>query len=466
MQNLTENIDSKYKSSSASNRQIIGVDTSLLYEELKTQFQKSEHPIEVSFRQMVSWVTLGDQFTHQLHPYPAKLLPHIANFFIRAYAVRGKAGIVLDPFCGSGTVALEASLAGLEPLVADANPLALLLTKVKTFPYDPEKLREELKKIIKKSKLYRTAPKIDIVNPDTWYKKEHKQKLEIIARTISEIDDENVRDFFRVSFSSAAKKVSYCDPAVSVPVRLKQKESFSSETNKKVRERLSWIESLNVVDEFTHLCELNIQRVAESNKHNTKRRPATYISNDARALNNAIEINKRPSLVLTSPPYGSAQKYVRASSLSLNWLGLATPKELSSLEGQSIGREHLPRWLRIDSTNHRPLAARYESFLSRVRKINPLREKIARQYLLDMQDSVSEIHRILSDDGHIVFVVGNNTVCGETLHNDSFLIDTCLALGMTLELSLIDHIKSRGLMTKRNQTASVIAREAILVFRK
>jgi hypothetical protein len=37
---------------------------------------------------------------------------------------------------------------------------------------------------------------------------------------------------------------------------------------------------------------------------------------------------------------------------------------------------------------------------------------------------------------------------------------------MTLELSLIDHIKSRGLMTKRNQTASVIAREAVLVFRK
>lgn len=465
MQNLTENIDSKYKSSTASNLQIIGVDTSLLYEELKTQFQKSGNPIEVSFRHMVSWVTLGDQFTHQLHPYPAKLLPHIANFFIRAYAVRGKAGIVLDPFCGSGTVALEASLAGLEPLVADANPLALLLTKVKTFPYDPEILRKELKILISKSKKYRSAPQIDIVNPDTWYKKEHKQKLEIIARAISEIDNENTRDFFRVSFSSATKKVSYCDPAVSVPVRLKQKESFNSDANTKVRERLSWIESLNVVDEFSHLCELNIQRVVESNKHNTTRKPATYISNDARTLNNAIEINKRPSLVLTSPPYGSAQKYIRASSLSLNWLGLATPKELSSLEGQSIGREHLPQWLGIDNTN-RPLAAQYEKFLNKVRKINPLREKIARQYLLDMQDSVSEIHRILSDDGHIVFVVGNNTVCGETLYNDNFLIDTCLELGMTLELSLIDQIKSRGLMTKRNQTASVIAREAILVFRK
>jgi tRNA G10 N-methylase Trm11 len=48
--------------------------------------------------------------------------------------------LVLDPFCGSGTVALEASIHGFLPLVADANPLALLLTKVKTTPYCIEKL--------------------------------------------------------------------------------------------------------------------------------------------------------------------------------------------------------------------------------------------------------------------------------------------------------------------------------------
>ncbi len=465
MPKLTEIFTREYSPNTAGSHPIADVDTSLLYEELRGEFNRTGSSVEVNFRKMVSWVTLGDQFTHQLHPYPAKLLPHIANFFIRAREVRGKSGSVLDPFCGSGTVALEASLAGFTPLVADANPLALLLTKVKTFPYEVEKLRSELRSLIAKSRKYRTAPEIDIVNPDIWYKKEHKRKLEIIARGITEVEDENARDFFRVAFSSVAKRVSFTDPAVSVPVRLKQKDSLSKEANQKVKDRLSWIDSLSVIDEFAHVCEQNIQRVAESNKYLPNRAQAIHVGNDARNLTGITGEVQRPSLILTSPPYGSAQKYVRASSLSLNWLGLATPKELTFLEGRSIGREHLPQWQKANNSSS-SLPARYEDLLAKVHAVNSLREKITRQYLLDIRDAVNEMHNVLASNGHMVFIVGNNTVCGETLYNDEFLIDICLANGMTLELSLIDHIKSRGLMTKRNQTASVISREAVLVFRK
>jgi hypothetical protein len=38
--------------------------------------------------------------------------------------------------------------------------------------------------------------------------------------------------------------------------------------------------------------------------------------------------------------------------------------------------------------------------------------------------------------------------------------------GLSLELELIDDIRSRGLMTKRNKTAGLITREHILVFQK
>lgn len=464
MPKLIDKYNSRHGAGGDSLHLVTNIDTSLLYDELRNKYSSLGEAVEVSFRQMVSWVTLGDQFTHHLHPYPAKLLPHIANFFIRSSVVRGKTGLVLDPFCGSGTVALEASLAGLVPLVADANPLALLLAKVKTFPYELERLRSELRRVVSKSRRYRVAPRVEVVNAEHWYKKEHKDKLEIISRAISEIDDENVMDFFRVALSVVAKKVSYSDPAVSVPVRLRQKESLSVEANKKIRERLTWIESLNVVDEFYQVCEVNIARVAESNRHLPERKPAVHVGNDARSLHGVDNVG-RPSLILTSPPYGSAQKYIRASSLSLNWLGLANPNELSALEGRSIGREHLPQWqAKIEGDVELP--SRYEDMLSRVHAINPLREKITRQYLQDMHASVSEMCRVLSGGGCLVFVVGNNTVCGEILYNDEFLIDVCRHHGMKLELSLIDHIKSRGLMTKRNQTASVIAREAILVFRK
>lgn len=444
---------------------VSNIDTSFLYEELRGRFKKTGCPVDVNFRQVANWVTLGDQFTHQVHPYPAKLLPHIANFFVRASVVRGKSGIVLDPFCGSGTVALEASLAGLVPYVADANPFALLLTKIKTIPYDVHNLRNVLRIVTSKARRYRVAADIQIINPHLWYKKEHKKKLDIIARAISEIEEEDERDFFRVAFSSVAKKISYADPAVSVPVRLKQKESLSLRANTKVLNRLAWIDSLNVVDEFVRVCEQNINRVSEANKFSPNRVQALAVGEDARALVGVDKKGVRPSLILTSPPYGSAQKYVRSSSLSLNWLGLAAPEDLSILEGRSIGREHFPQW-RQEVLHNETLRSNYEILIKKISKINPLRAQITRQYLIDMKNSVIEAHRVLEDNGYMIFIVGNNTVCGEALCNDEFLVETCLELGMKLEVSLIDHIKSRGLMTKRNQTAAVIAHEAVLVFKK
>jgi hypothetical protein len=66
-----------------------------------------------------------------IHLYPAKLLPHIAAFFLASSELSSKGDKVLDPFSGSGTVLLEALLAGRSPIGADSNPLARLISKVK-----------------------------------------------------------------------------------------------------------------------------------------------------------------------------------------------------------------------------------------------------------------------------------------------------------------------------------------------
>ena len=47
-------------------------------------------------------------------------------------------------------------------------------------------------------------------------------------------------------------------------------------------------------------------------------------------------------LILTSPPYAGAQKYVRSTSLSLGWLDLAASSGLRKLESKTIGCEHYP----------------------------------------------------------------------------------------------------------------------------
>lgn len=447
------------------------VDTSLLLDELRQKFQRCGQYVEVDFRKLVNWVRVGDQLTHQLHPYPAKLLPNIAHFFTRASIFNHRHGSVLDPFCGSGTVALETSLAGLTPYVADANPFALLITKVKTTPYEPEELQEVTRQILSRAARFRTAPEVPIVNERLWYAPDKKKALEILLRAIVETTDSDQRDFFLVAFSVTARRLSFADPVISVPVRLKVKEQFSETQNRKIMERLAWIGQTNPLVEFARVCNANIERVRESNLALKRRITAVEVGTDARRLRCPRSEGTRPlkagsiPLIVTSPPYGSAQKYIRSTSLSLNWLGIAGPKGLTALEDDSIGREHI-RLRGRDDVNVEELPQAYDRLLLRVQKVNETRAQITRQYLFEMKRALTEMARVTSVGGRIVLVVGNNMVCGEPLRNDEYVAHVLQDLGLKLEIGLIDHIKSRGLMTKRNKTASIISRENVLVFAK
>lgn len=446
------------------------IDTSLLLEELCREYQRTGHHVEVDFRKLVRWVRLGDQLAHQIHPYPAKLLPNIAHFFVRASVFHSRNRRILDPFCGSGTVALEASMAGYTPYIADANPLALLIARVKTTPYEPNQLRITARRILARAARFRTAPEIPVVNHHLWYAPNRKIELEKLLRAVMEIDDDAERDFFRVCFSVTARRLSFADPAVSVPVRLKTKETFGIKVNEKIQNRLDWIEGTSHFAEFAKVCETNIERVQECNDGRKDRIGAITVGVDARQLIQpgsskvrALQSDSIP-LVVTSPPYGSAQKYIRATSLSLNWLGLAGPESLSKLEWDSIGKEHIPRFRQEEIST--PLPNEYERLLAKVKIKNTKRALITRHYLNDMRRALSEMARVTAKGGHIVLVVGNNQVCGEPLRNDRYVIHVLQELGLNLELSLIDHIKSRGLMTKRNKTASIISLESVLVFSK
>ncbi len=446
------------------------VDTSLLLEELRRRYVRKAKPIEVDFRKLVNWIRLGDQLTHQIHPYPAKLLPQIAHFFIRASYFNGAGKIVLDPFCGSGTVALEASLAGHLPMIADANPLALLIARVKTTPYETIELSDAAQKIVSKARRFKHADEIPVVNGHLWYDATVKKNLEILLRAINCVSRDDHKDFFRVCFSVVSRRLSRADPAISVPVRLKTKDRLSNVANQRIKERQRWLRSADVLAEFKRVCDANISRVQTANFLNRDRCPAIEVGRDARNLQSPGSKvggklqDESVSLILTSPPYGSAQKYIRAASLSLNWLGLAAPTELAMLEGRSIGREHLPRYAGVDTTTEIPQS--FERLVARITAKNERRGQITRQYLCEMKAALVEMVRVCSKQGHIVLVVGNNQVCGKYLHNDKFIVHILEELGMKLEMSLIDHIKSRGLITKRNKTASVISRESVLVFSK
>lgn len=74
---------------------------------------------------------------HSLHAavsYPDSFKPQLPRYFIERYS--GPGDVVLDPFVGRGTSALEAALLGRVALYSDINPLAVRITRAKLEPVD------------------------------------------------------------------------------------------------------------------------------------------------------------------------------------------------------------------------------------------------------------------------------------------------------------------------------------------
>lgn len=433
-------------------------DTSATLIEMLNQYQASKSVQTLSFRSLVSWLRVGERATHYIHPYPAKLLPQIAHFFLAAQDFFGKKLRVLDPFGGSGTVALETILSGNEAFYSDANPLARYITKAKTTKIDINQLRDELSRIEKRYKQSRASKRPDVVNLDKWFSIEAIKHLVRLKSSIDGCDCNDIKDFYLVVFSAVTRKVSNADPRLSVPV---------------VRKNLDTKNPVDVFRVFLQQAESNIARMNELAKigaHSTYVRDVGF---DARALkspkswgecSNAPLESRSIDLIITSPPYAGAQKYIRASSLSLGWLGLAGSSGLKSLENKSIGREHLPKSIWANPFLTSVEAA--NDVIERVRTVNPLRAAIAATYLNEMEQCFQEMSRVLADNGHLVLVIGNNEVCGEKFLSSEYLTSIAKKYGLVPILKAIDEIKSRGLMTKRNKTAGVISLEWVIMFRK
>lgn len=420
------------------------------------EYQKGGSPIHVSFRELVPWLRLGERATHYLHSYPAKLLPQICHFFLAAEGWLPKDALVLDPFCGTGTIPLEANLSGRTAIYADANPLARLITRAKTSPVDLQLVEATLLLLESHYRDYDGGYLPWIVNVDHWYTPKAKLDLTRLRRAIVATAPAAIEDFIWATFSATARKCSLANPRFAVPVLDKGARLGG-------RQRDVW-------QVFADQYRSNAIRHAEFQALTDPNTSSVSGGTDARKLTMGLGGDTEPlpdcsvDLILTSPPYAGAQKYVRASSLSLGWLGLTGPKTLKALENASIGREHfLAKELSCSLTTGIDKA---DEIIERIRSINPVRATICATYLFEMREAVKEFIRVLKPGGRVVLIIGDNTVCGMPFESSLYLQRMLENEGMTLHLKLVDEIKSRGLLTKRRGGADAIKSETILVFTK
>ena len=91
---------------------------------------------------------------HRLHPYKGKFIPqlveyfldnHIDNFKKEIYFKKGD--IILDPFCGSGTMLVQANELGMHAIGVDVSAFNTFISNIKIEKHNFSELRNELQKI-------------------------------------------------------------------------------------------------------------------------------------------------------------------------------------------------------------------------------------------------------------------------------------------------------------------------------
>lgn len=429
---------------------------------LLRRFRSTDEPVHVDFRKLVSWRGYPEYATHLIHPYPAKLLAHIPFLFLSDRRFTPKGSVILDPFCGSGTVLLEGVLAGLRVAGSDVNPLARMITRAKLSTPPETQLLLALRDILRRARRYgrRSEPPF-IEQIKYWYSPRVVGELEALRRAIAHIEEDNIREFLQVAFSVCVRKVSLCDPRLSVPVRLRAnqypKGHWLHDSSARHLAQLATVDSL---DEFESIALTNIARL-RALRALAGRVRTPVIFEDARALPVS---SQSVDFVVSSPPYAAAQKYIRASGLSLYWLGLVQSRGLAQLHTRSIGNEHLSA-VSSEAVPYTGIGIA-DRHLRRAARINPSRARIVAEYVHFMTGALAEAVRITRHGGHICLVLGNSQLCGEEFPVTSVVEEILRARGMESRMILQDEIRSRGLMTRRNTTAGVIRSEQIQLWRR
>jgi hypothetical protein len=121
------------------------VHTHFLIRPMKTSHQSERS--EATGRSRRIWTadsTVKSDWTfHQIAPYIGRMKTSMARALILSNSKAGD--LVVDPFCGSGAVALEASASKRSVIAGDWNPYAVLLTRAKLFA--PSSERAALKRL-------------------------------------------------------------------------------------------------------------------------------------------------------------------------------------------------------------------------------------------------------------------------------------------------------------------------------
>jgi len=423
--------------------------------------ERSEGPadtINISFRGSQGEVGRRDFATHWIHWYPAKMFRRIPSQILTS--LKGERLTVLDPFCGSGTVLLEAALRGHSAIGIDVNPLARLISRVKTTRLDVPLLSRRSNDMLSRAKASQGVQEGNAL-PAYWFLPVAREALGAACREVERVSYKPHRDFLRVCLSATVRRSSLADPSVAPPVRLSSARATrgSSRYARDLGRALS-MSRQTVHDLFRRKVESNIARMLELRR--CKDYGASRILESAEAAESGLPAQS-VDLIITSPPYCGAQKYVRSVRLEMLLLGYGM-SEIAETDRRTLGTERVS----VKNVNAR-LDTPNEEANSLIRKIaqrNTTRALMTAEYTRYLSRFARECFRVLKSGGEAFVTFGTGHVSGIAVGWDRLFCTAAEQAGLRTVAVLVDKIPSRGLLTARHRTSNTIDDERVVWMRR
>lgn len=331
---------------------------------------------------------------HGFHTYAARLHPETARRLVATLAP--PRGVVLDPFCGSGTVLVEARALGRKAIGVDANPLAVRLARLKTTPADAS-FRDALLEgaarvaaVAEERRLARTGASRRYPPEDAAAFAPHVLlELDGLRMGLEAEREPSVRATLFLVLSSILVKLSRSSrPGPGAPVgadgRPAEKRIAAGYPSKL----------------FVKKTEELTRRLATIEPALASAPDTRVLEGDARTLEGVADASV--DLVATSPPYPGVYDYALQHAMRLRWLGL---------KGDRFDRAEIGSRRRARSAPGRALD----------------------EYRDDCARMLGAVSRVLRPGGLAVFVVADGAIGDRAVRMDELLGALAAGAGLSRE---------------------------------
>ncbi len=344
-----------------------------------------------------------------IHPFPARMAPELARHSLEAAP---KGGRVLDPMCGSGTVARAAVEAGFRCIGVDIDPLAVLIARAWITPLDTCCIWTNAEHVVRTAQSLSAGDTEPAPDSETerfiffWFAPRQRAELARLAAALRR-QEEPAKSILTVALSR-------------IIVSKEMMASLARDTSHSRPHKVATSNSFDVYAGFLR----SARHVASRLKPNLIEGRADIRRTDARTLEGVDD--ESIDLALTSPPYLNAIDYLRGHRLALVWMGyrlgpLRETRSASVGAERSMPKEDTPISVSpfVTERDGATLAPRHWGWI--------------RRYASDMDAVLRQLGRVVKHNGRIVLVLGNSFLRGARIDNAALIETLATRTGFRLQ---------------------------------